>query len=320
MKASIAILLGATTLNCGVSATSYYVSNYGDDTATGTSADMPWKTLSHSSTVRLGPEDSLLLERGSVFADDLLNLAFPSGYIGSFGNTTLPRPQIVRHWAPGVPACLTLLNPTTLTVDGLHFAGCSQAILIDVTTNSTSSDVALTNNFLRDIRWIDEAYNPSKSSWGTGILLIGDGSMENLTISNNVGIRLDTFFGMAGPAVNTLDLNSNTVSKCGFNCVNIEQGNNMRLRNSVFLHDTSPRLFMYGTTDVIIGTVTGDNAIEVRMPPHGRTRRVLRFGFSADQFCPFVTRIVISTLAENMKPDLMDVPSISRPRQRGSKS
>ena len=60
-----------------------------------------------------------------------------------------------------------------------------------------------------------------------------------------------------------MDLNSNTVAKCGFNCYDIANGNDMRLRNSVFLHDTSPRLFMYGTTDVIIGTVTGNNAIEV---------------------------------------------------------
>lgn len=36
----------------------------------------------------------------------------------------------------------------------------------------------------------------------------------------------------------------------------------MHMRNSVFLRDTPPDLFMYGTTDVIVGTVTGDNSIE----------------------------------------------------------
>ncbi len=226
-------------------ATTYYVSNVGNDTAAGTSPDTAWRTLARASTVRLaGLGDSLLLERGSVFADDFLSLAFPSGTVGTYGNVTLPHPEIVRRWQPGLVSCVLLLNPTALAVEGLHVAGCSFGFAIEVTPNAVSANVTLRGNFVRDIQFIDQAYNPSKSSWGSAITLRGGGSMANFTVANNVGVRLDTFFDMGGTAVDGLVLDGNTVAMCGFNCVFIGQGNDMHMRNSVFLHDTSPRLFM----------------------------------------------------------------------------
>ena len=62
--------------------------------------------------------------------------------------------------------------------------------------------------------------------------------------------------------VDGLLLDSNTVAQCQGNCVGMTSGTGMQLRNSVFLRDAGTRLFMYGVTDVIIGTVTGDNVIE----------------------------------------------------------
>lgn len=275
--AALALMTAAST--GGVDAVSYYVSNSGDDTADGLTPSTAWRSLAHASTVRLsGPDDSLLLERGSIFADDFLTLAFPTGILGAYGGANpnasasalmtqagqpQPRPQIVRRWAPGPVSCVQVMNPDGFTVQDIHFAGCSQGLVIEVTTGANVSDVTLENNFFRDIRAIDQVYNPSKSTWGTAIVLGGGGTLHNFTALHNVGIRMDTFFGMQGVQIDGLILDSNTVAKCGFNCYFIAQGNDMRLRNSVFLHDTSPRLFMYGTTDVIIGTVTGDNAIEV---------------------------------------------------------
>jgi hypothetical protein len=51
------------------------------------------------------------------------------------------------------------------------------------------------------------------------------------------------------------------MAQCGYNCIGLG-GTNMRFSNSVFLRDTSTRIFLYGTTDVIVGTVTGVNVVE----------------------------------------------------------
>merc|ERR1719201_2619733 len=58
-----------------------------------------------------------------------------------------------------------------------------------------------------------------------------------------------------------MDLDSNTVQQCSGNCYNMGVGVGLTLRNSVFLRDMSTRLFSYGTTDVIIGTISGANAL-----------------------------------------------------------
>lgn len=84
--------------------------------------------------------------------------------------------------------------------------------------------------------------------------------MTGLVVRNNVGIRLDSFFNTRA-FLNGLLLDSNTVAQCQGNCVGMVSGTDMTLSNSVFLRDFGSRLFMYGTTDVIIGTVAGSNAI-----------------------------------------------------------
>jgi hypothetical protein len=87
-------------------------------------------------------------------------------------------------------------------------------------------------------------------------------AVSQLTISHTIGIRLDTFFQTVGGAsVNGLVLRSNTVARCGGNCVGMEAAD-MHMLSSVFLRDTPEDLFLYGTTDVIIGTVSGNNSIE----------------------------------------------------------
>ena len=48
---------------------------------------------------------------------------------------------------------------------------------------------------------------------------------------------------------------------CSGNCVLLE-ATDMRLTRSVFLRDSPETLFLYGTTDVIVGTVVGENSVE----------------------------------------------------------
>lgn len=88
----------------------------------------------------------------------------------------------------------------------------------------------------------------------------GGATVNNVTVANSIGLRLDVFYSSTGVAINGLDLAGNTVAKCGGNCISMG-ATNMRLRDSVFLRDTPDQLFLYGTTDVIIGTVSGDNSI-----------------------------------------------------------
>ena len=73
-------------------------------------------------------------------------------------------------------------------------------------------------------------------------------------------------FAKTSGGVDGLYLERNTVARCGGNCVALG-ASNMHIRHSVFLRDTPEMLFLYGTTDVIIGTVSGNNSITDTVRP-----------------------------------------------------
>ena len=52
-------------------------------------------------------------------------------------------------------------------------------------------------------------------------------------------------------------LRRNTVQQCSGNCYSLGGGVGLLMENSVFLRDMSTRLFMYGTTDIIVGGLRG---------------------------------------------------------------
>jgi hypothetical protein len=56
-------------------------------------------------------------------------------------------------------------------------------------------------------------------------------------------------------------LRGNTVQGCGYNCVEMGGTTHMTLSDSVFLRDTPPDMFVYGTTDIILGGVDGTSSI-----------------------------------------------------------
>ena len=56
-------------------------------------------------------------------------------------------------------------------------------------------------------------------------------------------------------------LRGNTVQGCGYNCVEMGGITHMTLSDSVFLRDTPPDMFVYGTTDIILGGVDGTSKI-----------------------------------------------------------
>ena len=58
-----------------------------------------------------------------------------------------------------------------------------------------------------------------------------------------------------------MHLDSNTVQQCSGNCYRFGKGVGLVMENSVLLRDMSTRLFLYGTTDIIIGGLSGDNKL-----------------------------------------------------------
>jgi hypothetical protein len=101
-------------------------------------------------------------------------------------------------------------------------------------------------------------YSPGDPRWAPAIRL--QGRFVNLTVQHSFAVRVDQFFANAGH-IETLTLNANTVQQCSGNCYSLGSGAHMVLQNSVFLRDLSTRLFLYGTTDIIVGDLQGSNSI-----------------------------------------------------------
>jgi hypothetical protein len=241
----------------------YYISSAdGNDSAAGTSAISPWRSFANLAS-RVHGDDTVLLKRGDVWYDEqTLRIPFFSGRLSSYGNETIARPAIMFGRGNGRDAttCLEFLYPVHATVEEIHMSGCAVGIHVFAPKVQDKSGILIQRCGFADIRQPYGVYQPSNSFWGIAIHV---GAMKNVTIKNNFGVRLDTFFSSdrgAAP-VDGLVLDSNTVAQCGDNCY-LLGGHNMHLRNSVFLRDTPASLFMYGTTDVIVGTVTGNNSIE----------------------------------------------------------
>src|SRR5258706_14631032 len=88
-------------------AANYYFSNKGNDQQSGTSALTPWRSLKKLSEVMqlLQPGDSILFERGSVFAGELkLIVSGKPGkeiYVGAYGSGAKPiisGSKEINHW------------------------------------------------------------------------------------------------------------------------------------------------------------------------------------------------------------------------------
>ena len=90
------------------SAATYYVSPEGSDDASGTSAAAAWLSLSTAS-LRLAAGDTVLLQRGGRWLDQMLASAAPQLTVGAYGPATAPLPLIQHgrtlNLGPGGGAC-----------------------------------------------------------------------------------------------------------------------------------------------------------------------------------------------------------------------
>lgn len=248
----MALLLGAPTR--------YHVSPTGDDLQVGSRTE-PWRTLNRASRFPFSTGDALLLERNGTWVDDPLVIIKARGLLlGAYGNETLPRPLIqlgrsVTEWT----ACASLMDVDQLTVQSLHVSGCADGLVLRAPTGTNATNVAVIDTFFRDIRTPFLSYNPANPGWARSIWLAG-GHFKNLTVRNNFAARIDVFFSSSANVVG-MALTANTVQQCSGNCYNLGAGVDMVLRDSVLLRDMSTRLFLYGTTDIIVGGLRGNNSV-----------------------------------------------------------
>lgn len=119
-------------------------------------------------------------------------------------NSTLPYPH-----------CLTAFPSHFLSQIYFH-ASCFNGIRLRYAVNNTLP-AEIRDCFFRDIRQPFDGYQPAGGNWAAAISLekVSDGaSAHNVSIHNNVGLRIDTFFD-AYVTLDGLDLSANTVGEVG---------------------------------------------------------------------------------------------------------
>lgn len=143
--------------------TTYYVSaRSGDDANAGTDQAHPWKTLDKVNDIAhgLGPGDSVLLERGSVFSDQCLHIKDTSGSadapitIGSYGDESLGRPVIAAN---GVAASQWQQDYRGNIGNHKNRGTVSTALLLKDVSHITVRGIEITND--------DPAVNDPIASW-----------------------------------------------------------------------------------------------------------------------------------------------------------
>jgi hypothetical protein len=264
LVAQVTATSGAAAGGAG-SGTTYYVSPTGSDSAPGATAARAWQTLGAASH-RLRSGDTLLLERGGRWLDQRLNTSAGNLTVGSYGPATAPAP-LIQHGrplgsGPYSHACLNFLAADGLTVSDLHLSGCSGGMQLAgpprrgalPALGKHANDVLIQRMFWNDIRTPFLLYNPASPRWAAALSL--SGSFKNLTVQNCVAVRIDVFFDSRA-FIDGMHLDSNTVQQCSGNCYSLGSGVDLLMQDSVFLRDMSTRLFMYGTTDIIVGSLTG---------------------------------------------------------------
>lgn len=272
---TMAVLAASLATSLARAETFYFSAEHGDDANTGLAPAEAWRSLSKIQAAGDLVGATVLLETGSVWVDESLVLdGLVNGSLSSFGSVVRPRPAILTSRSAVLDPtaklaaksrCITLYGPFGVTIERVHLAGCFKGIQIryPVAPLTAVGGIVVRNCSFADIRAPYGAYEPAATPWGSAIEVVHSPGLvlRNLTIRNNVATRLDVFVKGA-PGVDGLFLEGNTVARCGGNCIDLgDQATNMHLVSSVFLRDTPEMLFLYGTTDVIIGTVIGNNSI-----------------------------------------------------------
>ncbi len=94
MKRFVFLLLVSATLPHAADAVTYYLSDSGSDSNSGTLPAEPWLTIAHLNTVSILPGDSVLFERGGLFRGEIVIASSGTEdepiYIGAYGSGDTP--------------------------------------------------------------------------------------------------------------------------------------------------------------------------------------------------------------------------------------
>ncbi|WP_246609407.1 right-handed parallel beta-helix repeat-containing protein [Nonomuraea rhizosphaerae] len=226
--AVVASLLPALPAEARAGTTYYVDSRKGDDSAAGTSATKPWKSLEKIAAADLKPGDAVSLKRGSRWTGTLTLAA----------KGTAARPIVIQAYGSGPMARITGMDGNCVVVSGDHWrvsgvraSRCQWAgfevsgdnnELIGVGADHNIAGVLITpsgsRNVVRDSTITDNNRmsvndsEPGNDSGAFGVLLNGDNNVvSGNTITGSYGPSID--FGYDGAAVEIFGGDRNLITR-----------------------------------------------------------------------------------------------------------
>jgi len=229
-----AFIVGLSAATSRAQNLTYYVSNLGNDTASGTSSTTPWRTLAHVSNFDTNPGfqagDSILLERGSVWNEISTLMLHSNGSssakitLGEYGTATAP--AIISRQQRNASLTCAIVTGSHWLIQRIQFEYAQRGLEFNA-VSGPGADVEVDDCYFR---YIDDRTNDQDPS--VGILFDGFGCQD-------VNIRGCTFDHVTnGVSTQTGTFNTNFVIDrceafggwgCGFSLTNIHGG---RLSNS----------------------------------------------------------------------------------------
>ncbi len=187
--------------------TIYVSQSTGDDTAAGTAATAPWKTLAKASSVEFQPGDSILLKKGDTWNEELT----PKGsgtpekpiLISSYGEGK--KPLIDREDFKQDRTGIRLDDKGGYKIVGLEFARCMTGIYAEYAKGApTQKYLWIEDCYFRDSLLYQHYENYPKSKIGLGVCLfsweLGKRIvMQDIMVKNCVFRRLASGFWTNSP-------------------------------------------------------------------------------------------------------------------------
>lgn len=194
------LVLPAAALTLQAASTYYIDSSAGDDTHTGTSIDLPWRTLERINAATLGPGDRVLLKSGSVWSGQLV----PKGSgaegapvtIDRYGGGAFPR----IHAGGRFDDALRLYNVQFIEVRHLEITNHGdhpanrRGVHIFLDNFGTARHIVVAGLYVHDVNGSNGTGDNGKDNGGIIFRTHGDKTpsrFDGLTIERNIVWRVD---------------------------------------------------------------------------------------------------------------------------------
>lgn len=200
-------------------AKTYYVSNAGNDSNSGITKLLPWKTFTHVNDRNFIAGDSILLKRGYTFFGTMLPMNDSRGVSGNpvvfssygVGNTPIITgfTSITEGWTNeggGIysKSVTCQSNPNIITINGKQYAMGRFPNASTTLTNYTASNYLSVDSHVSNISITDADLNSSVTNWtGAKMVLRGGYVLDRCTITGHSGTTITyTNHGSRQNAVN----------------------------------------------------------------------------------------------------------------------